>query len=232
MPSRRSVLVLASVSAHVAVLVAIFVASLMATGTIPTPFNRLAFEIDRSVRLVDVTLPAQPATKQRTPSDNGAALVSNPVAAAPVDAPPTITPDTSDDVAVAPEGLVQNTRDVASVVQGLGVAEIPPTLPPIAPRPQTPVRIGPGLVAPRKIFHVDPLYPSIARSAHVEGVVILEAVIDRSGRVESARVLRSTPMLNQAALDAVRQWRFTPTLLNGVAVPIVMTVTVTFRLGP
>jgi protein TonB len=61
-------------------------------------------------------------------------------------------------------------------------------------------------------------------------VVILEAVIDAQGRVESVRVLRSIALLDQAAADAVRQWRFTPTLLNGEPVPIVMTVTVNFAL--
>jgi protein TonB len=77
---------------------------------------------------------------------------------------------------------------------------------------------------------VAPLYPVVARQAHIEGVVILEAVLDDQGRVESVRVLRSIPLLDQAAVDAVRQWRFTPALLNGQAVPVVMTVTVNFTL--
>ncbi len=85
--------------------------------------------------------------------------------------------------------------------------------------------------APRKIVDVTPTYPANgSHSARVEGVVILEAVIDAEGRVESVRVLRSIPLLDQAAMDAVRQWRFTPTRLNGAPVPIVMTVTVNFTL--
>ena len=68
MPSRRSLVLFVSVAAHVAVLVAILVASLMATGTMPTPFNRLAFEIDRTVRLIDITLPAQLPTRRRARS--------------------------------------------------------------------------------------------------------------------------------------------------------------------
>jgi protein TonB len=84
--------------------------------------------------------------------------------------------------------------------------------------------------APVKTTHVAPLYPVVARQTHIEGVVILEAVLDDQGRVESVRVLRSIPMLDQAAVDAVRQWRFTPALLNGQAVPVVMTVTVNFTL--
>jgi protein TonB len=64
----------------------------------------------------------------------------------------------------------------------------------------------------------------------VEGVVILEAIIGADGRVQEVRVLRSKPLLDQAAIDAVRQWLFTPTLLNGVPVPVIMTVTVNFAL--
>ena len=85
--------------------------------------------------------------------------------------------------------------------------------------------------APRKVFNVDPIYPRIAESAHIGGVVILEAVIDARGRVESVRVLRSLPLLDQAAVDAVKQWIFTPALVNGTPVPVVMTVTVNFELG-
>ena len=75
-----------------------------------------------------------------------------------------------------------------------------------------------------------PVYPPIAQSARVQGVVIIEATIGPDGVVKDARVLRSIPLLDQAALDAVRQWVFTPTLLNGVPVPVIMTVTVQFTL--
>jgi protein TonB len=77
---------------------------------------------------------------------------------------------------------------------------------------------------------VAPVYPVIAREAKVEGTVILEAVIDPTGRVDHVRVLRSRPLLDQAAVDAVRGWRYTPTLLNGVPVPVLLTITVRFTL--
>jgi protein TonB len=64
----------------------------------------------------------------------------------------------------------------------------------------------------------------------VEGVVVLEAVIGREGSIETLRVISGHPLFNQAALDAVKQWRYRPTLLNGKAVPVLTTVTVTFRL--
>jgi len=94
-----------------------------------------------------------------------------------------------------------------------------------------PLRVGGDLRAPRKTRHANPVYPSIAQSARVQGIVIAEVVIGADGRVQNVRVLRSIPLLDQAAVEAVRQWEFEPTLLNGVAVPVIMTVTVQFTLS-
>jgi protein TonB len=94
----------------------------------------------------------------------------------------------------------------------------------------TPVRVGGNIPPPTKTNNVSPDYPEIAKVARVQGVVILETTIDEQGRVANARVLRSIPLLDQAALDAVRLWQFTPTLLNGSPVPVIMTVTVQFTL--
>jgi len=93
-----------------------------------------------------------------------------------------------------------------------------------------PVRVGGDIKEPKKIKDVKPEYPADAQAAGIQGVVILEASIGPSGAVSDARVLRSIPALDQAAVDAVRQWEFTPTLLNGVPVPVIMTVTVNFTL--
>ena len=75
-----------------------------------------------------------------------------------------------------------------------------------------------------------PAYPPEAISARLQGVVILEARIDPDGHIRHARVLRSIPALDEAALSAVLQWEFSPTLLNGAAIPVLMTVTVQFTL--
>jgi protein TonB len=83
---------------------------------------------------------------------------------------------------------------------------------------------------PRKIVDARPDYPAIARTAHVEGTVILEAVLDPAGRVTNVRVLQSVPLLDQAAIAAVRLWRYTPTVYNGHSVSVLMTVTVRFQL--
>ncbi|HZJ34146.1 MAG TPA: energy transducer TonB [Vicinamibacterales bacterium] len=103
---------------------------------------------------------------------------------------------------------------------------------PGAPGAMQPVRVGGQVKAPTQIKKVQPVYPAEAQAAKVQGIVIMEATIGVDGRVTDARVLRSVPLLDQAAVDAVRQWEYTPTLLNGTAVPIIMTVTVTFNLAP
>ena len=91
------------------------------------------------------------------------------------------------------------------------------------------VRVGGRIMEPKKLKDVAPVYPPIAQSAGVTGVVTIEATIGADGKVVDAVVVRSIPLLDQAALDAVRQWEYIPTLLNGVPVPIVMTVTITFK---
>ena len=93
------------------------------------------------------------------------------------------------------------------------------------------VRIGRGqgqIKPPTKIKDVQPVYPAIARSARVAGVVTIEATIGPDGKVIDAKVVRSIPLLDQAALDAVRQWEYTPPLRNGVPVPVLVTVTINF----
>jgi protein TonB len=92
------------------------------------------------------------------------------------------------------------------------------------------VRVGGKIKQPTKTKDVKPVYPAQAQSAKAQGAVIIEATIDADGKVIDAVVLRSVPMLDQAALDAVRQWEYSPTLLNGKPVPVKMTVTVNFKL--
>jgi protein TonB len=91
--------------------------------------------------------------------------------------------------------------------------------------------VGAGKIEqPRKLRDVKPDYPAVARDRGIQGVIIVEAVISPTGCVSSARVLRSIPPLDAAALSAVSAWQFTPTLLDGSPVPVVMTVTVNFAL--
>jgi len=148
--------------------------------------------------------------------------------AAPIEAPQEIRAETgieqAMDIGVAGgvEGGVPG-GVIGGVVGGLPEAPPPPPAP-------APVRVGGNIKPPQKTKHVAPQYPAIAQSARVQGIVIIEATIGPTGKVTDAKVLRSQPLLDQSALAAVRQWEFTPTLLNGVPVPVIMTVTVQFTL--
>jgi len=149
--------------------------------------------------------------------------------AAPTEAPAEIKPETGIEAGFETNAGVEG-GVIGGVVGGVvgGLPEAPPPPPP--PPPAAPVRVGGNIKPPTKTKDVRPTYPPIAQSARVQGIVIIEATIGPDGAVKDAKVLRSIPLLDAAALDAVRQWVFTPTLLNGVPVPVVMTVTVQFTL--
>ncbi len=148
---------------------------------------------------------------------------------APTAAPDTIHPEISAPALVPDLGMPPS----AGVPGGIDLVtgERPVVLtPPDPPRPTAPVRVADLPVTPRKIVDVRPVYPDIARLARKEGTVIMEAVLDTTGRVTQLRVLKSELMLDQAALDAVRQWRYTPSLYGGHPVSVLMTITVRFTL--
>jgi TonB family protein len=93
------------------------------------------------------------------------------------------------------------------------------------------LRVGGTIREPRKLKNVPPVYPDVAKQARVQGTVILECAISPEGKVTRVTVLRGIPLLDQAAVDAVKQWVYTPTLLNGEPVAVIMTVTINFRLS-
>lgn len=124
----------------------------------------------------------------------------------------------------------------AQIGSAISAGTTAPTFGPTSARPgevpaQTAVkvvRVGGSIRPPTRVVNVAAIYPGEALSANVQGVVIIEARIATDGSIADARVLRSIPLLDQAALDAVRQWRYTPTLENGEPVEVLMTVTVNF----
>ena len=103
---------------------------------------------------------------------------------------------------------------------------------PVVPETVTkPVRMSEGVRGPRKLRYVPPVYPEIARQIRLQGTVLVECTIDPRGRVVNATVVQGNPLLNEAALSAVQQWVYTPTLLSGIPVPVLMQVSVTFALS-
>ena len=220
--SRLSALPL-SVAVHALVLAVLVVIPIFATDVLPL------VQGTEIVWTPVVLPPAPPPISAPAPRRiDPAAIVEAP--STPVEPPKGISPerllvpDTPPDVA-AP--------DVAGSIPGTGVPGGTGTAPmdaPPPPRPATPVPVSQLLQPPVKIHDVSPIYPELAIRGRVEGQVVIEAVIGTTGDVQETRVLKAKPLLTEAALAAVRQWKYTPTLLSGRPVPVVMTVTVTFRL--
>ena len=103
--------------------------------------------------------------------------------------------------------------------------------PPPPPAHHGPYRVGGKIQAPRLIHNVRPLYPPLAKQARVSGNVVVDCVIDEHGNIVQAHVVSGHPLLVQAALEAVQQWKYQPTQLNGRPVAVKMAVTVEFSLG-
>jgi protein TonB len=205
-----------SIIVHVVAVCAAVIAPLFATDELPAPRTALEF-------IQVVPSPEPPAPPPRTVAR---AKVDTPRPdAAPLDAPNGIAPEPAVDP--IDDGLRNNAGVIAFGDLNASVIEAPPPPPP-PPRQPLP-HVGGRIKPPQKVADAAPIYPPLALASGIEGVVILEAVIAADGSVREVHVLRSIPLLDAAAVEAVRQWRFTPTLLNGEPVPVVMTVTVAFR---
>lgn len=203
-----------SIITHTVVLAALVIIPLLATDVIPTPQSVMAF----------VAMPPPQVAPQVQNVNPNAAPIEAPkeIVMDPPPPPPPPSLSMAGAVGGVAGGIPGGTP--GGVVGGIGP-------PPPPPPPQAPVRVGGDIKEPKKIRDVRPVYPQIAQTAKVQGIVIIEAIIGKDGNVRDAKVLRSVPLLDQAALEAVRQWRFTPTLLNGIPVEVVMTVTVNFTLN-
>ena len=209
----RTATLMLSIVAHVIAACALIIAPLYATDTLPEPRSATEF-----IRVVPLPAPTPPPVRlDRTPR-----VLTN-TDAAPIEAPDGIR---AEEPVEPVNDVLEIDKEAIVFGSDVPIADLVPPPPP----PPPPLRVGGEISPPQRITDVAPVYPPVARAAHVEGIVILEAVIGEDGGVRDVRVLRSRPLLDAAAIDAVRQWRFTPTLLNGQPVPVVMTVTVAFKL--
>ena len=208
---------------HTAVLGVAMVVRLVATTELPDPPMATRFMMASATEVPEVPPPPRAA-------QSAAPAVSHSIV--PLEAPDSIPSEVSrelPDTVPIGSAVIIGPPGVGPVDGGIGPP--PPPRAVVPPPPLPPVRVGTGIRPPQKIHHVAPTYPDIARSARVSGVVILEALIAEDGSVRDIKVLRSVPLLDASASEAVRQWRFTPTLLNGVPVQVIMTVTITFNLN-
>lgn len=224
-PRHQAASVLVSIAIQVSIAGAILASTLLIVASpVPREAMMMAF--------VAPPPPPPPPPPPRAPEP--ARTASKPVptnpTAAPVEPPQEISPEASpagfddEEFEGVPGGVV------GGVIGGLEpLAPPPPPLPP-PPPPRGPIRIGGQIKDPALIHRVEPVYPGVAVSANIEGTVILEAIVDEEGRVETVKVLRSLSVLDKPAIEAVKQWRYSPVLLNGKPEKFILTVAITFRL--
>lgn len=229
-PGLRAWTVPASASLHATAVTILLCVPLLGPASLPEPRTAAGFEALPAVFAVRMDRPAPPmlAASARPPLSPRAL-----VAQAAFEAPDPVAepgPVAAADTGGPCSGCVTRGEDIAGSgteggANGLTGSEK------AGPQVGAPVRVGSGVEAPRKLTYVVPRYPDLARRAGVEGVVVLQCVVDPAGHVAEVEVLQGHPLLNASAVEAVRQWRYAPTRLNGIPVAVVMTVTVQFRIA-
>ncbi len=216
----------AALAVHVVALGAVTVGQLWAVSPVLDPAVFVTF--------VDDHPPSPPPAKPKPPRGDGANVKPTPPPelfqprVIPAQSATTGPPDQT-----GPENGVDGSDDGKGnnpVVGGVTSKHEPEPTPAVAA--DAPVRPGAGIVLPVNVYRRDPVYPELARKAHLQGVVIVEATIDRQGNVIEANVLRDPGLgCGAAVVEALRSWKYRPATLNGRPVSIIMTVTVTFRLA-
>jgi len=221
-PRRSPWTIAASALAHAALLGVLLVVPILSA------LDNFVLHADDSMTYVmpAVTLPPMPSPPRTiaapvAPSINTTAA---PLHAADHLSPPAQLPPGSGN-SIVPDALPFGGGGSPTFGTASSVVSLAPT-----PTPAIPRRPGGDVKAPARTFYVAPIYPPIAKSIKLEGSVIIEATIDENGAVRNAHVIQSQPLLDQAAINAVSQWKYAPTRLNGVAVPVILTVTVVFAM--
>jgi len=210
-----------SIATHLLIVAALVIVPFTAVSVFPTPESALAFTPPPAPRPIPVVMRSSPAALRDDIHLNVTAPALHAVQSV-AEPPPTMGTLTS----------TAHSWPLAGPPFAVFMPPVAEDVPPAAVPPSSapPVRVGGAIGEPRRVHYVAPVFPAVARTSRTEGVVILEIVVTRDGLIRDATLLRSHPMFDQAALDAVRQWRYTPTTLNGTPVDVTMTVTVRFNL--
>jgi protein TonB len=171
--------------------------------------------------------PPPPASAARTVIKEAPRVEPTHGFVAPIEVPDVIKPEEGIDLGV--EGGVSGGVEggvpggvVGGIVGGLPTAVPPP--------PAAVVRIGGKIAPPRIIHRVEPLYPTLATAARLSAIVVLEAEVDTHGSVKTVKVLSGHPLFDEAAIEAVKQWRYQPLLLNGEPTGFILSVVINFSL--
>ncbi len=227
--TKQSLTLPVSLAIHAVIIILVVVVPLLLSEEMPEPTSAVkAFFVEPAAAPPPPPPPPPPAPKAAVQPKTPPKPIDAepPKFQAPVEVPEQVKPEESMDLGVeggVPGGVEGGVPGgvVGGVVGGL----------PDAPPPVQAVRVGGNIKEPKKLRDMPPKYPDIAKQARVQGIVILECTISPQGKVDNVKVLRGIPLLDAAAMEAVKQWVYTPTLLNGVPVPVIMTVTVNFKLS-
>jgi protein TonB len=218
-------------SGSVPISIALHLVALLLCVGVPLTANIVlpVVSVDPANYMPAAPVPPPPPVVVRTAPPTSTKPAPNP------DLAPTVAPRTIEPEAPRPPSVSVSQEPNLGLPPGFEVdtaSVVPPAVQILGPPPVKagPVRVADLPVAPRKTVDVRPLYPEVARAARIEGTVVIEAVLDPSGRVTQLRVIKSIPLLNQAAMDAVRQWRYTPSMYGGQPVSVLMTITINFKL--
>jgi TonB family protein len=165
----------------------------------------------------------EPSKKVSQPSDAAPVALERPPAPVPVEEPTSIEPETG--VEGSPDGIEGGVAGGVGDGPGGESASSGPDV-----GPSGPLRLGSTIAPPKKIKDVRPVYPREGLATQARGTVILDVTIGTDGKVKDAKVIHSVPQLDLAALEAVRQWEYEPTRVNGALVALIMTVVVNFAI--
>ncbi len=227
---RKSVTFGVSVVLHATLAIALVVGPLLYNDVLPSPPVLKAFFVTPLELAPAPPPPPPPAAGSRVTAR--VAPRPQPVESgfvAPIEVPERVLPEESLDLGVEggmPGGVEGGVP--GGVVGGIvgGLPDAPP------PPPPKVVRIGGRILAPKIVRRVDPAYPEVAVGARIKATVVVEAQVDTSGRVQTAKVVQGHPLFDESALTALKQWRYQPLLLNGEPTAFIIIVTFSYNLRP
>jgi protein TonB len=228
---RKSATLALSVTVHALLVAAILFVPLFFYDAIPDPSESIlkAFFVAPAEVAPAPPPPPPPAPALRAAIKAPAPVPSvAPTFVAPIEAPEGIRQEATVDLGLGVEGGVPGGVEggvpggVLGGIVGGAMAEAGP--------PVKVVRVGGNIIAPKTIKKVTPEYPDLAKAARLSALIILEARVDTHGVVKSVTVLRGHPLFDEAAMEAVKQWRYRPLLLNGEPTEFIVSVTMTFNL--
>jgi len=225
---RTSTTLIISVALHTALIVAIAILPLVFYDSLPSQEALKAFFV-APLEVAPPPPPPPPPPAASRAIVRAAPRIETPQQGfvAPIETPNQIKPEEGLDLGI--DGGVAG--GVEGGVPGGVVGGVVGGLPTDAPPPPAKVvRIGGQIAQPKLIRQVKPVYPDLAVQSRVSALVILEAEVDTRGHVRTVKVLRGHPLFDDAAMEAVKQWRYQPLLLNGEPTGFILTVTVNFNL--